>query len=125
MKKKERNSLADSVDYLGFIIDKNGRYISLEKTKLLLNMLYLEDVCQLRSFRQMINHHAKFLSNLCNKCTVSSRTTEEKWWHWTDGCQETFESVNQELVRATRPAHFDLVLPFSRLMLPRMASEQS
>lgn len=53
--------MAKSIEYLGFIMDKKGRRVSSEKAKAILEMLNPENVSQIRSFLDMINHYAKFI----------------------------------------------------------------
>lgn len=62
--------MEDSVEYLGFVIDKNGRHISGEKTKALFEMPSPADISQLRSFLGMVNHYSKLLPQLSAKCAV-------------------------------------------------------
>lgn len=104
--------MAESVEYLGFIIDKNGCHISQNKTKAVFEMRQPENVSQLRSFLGMINHYAKFLPDLSQKCFCFHEFSEnDVSGHWTKQCDEYFSQLKEELAQATHLVHFDLKLP--------------
>jgi hypothetical protein len=53
--------LQTSVEYLGFVVDEQGRHASPKKTEAIVKMPAPENISQLRSLLGMINHYAQFL----------------------------------------------------------------
>ena len=59
--------LQDYVEYLGFIVDKNGVHTSPSKTKAISNILKLTIITQLHSSLRMVNHYVKFIPKLTDR----------------------------------------------------------
>ena len=104
--------MADSVEYLGFVIDRNGRHISRDKVKAVLEMPRPQDISQLRSFLGMINHYAKFIPNLSTRLDPFHKLLQkEVEWNWDERCEKHFNLIKQELGNATMLVHFNPKLP--------------
>lgn len=94
----------DSVDFLGFIVDRHGRDIS--PTKAVLKIPSPKDLGEV--IIEMINHYGQFLPNLSDKCGVFHRLMKkESPWQWTEECQDKFFEVQSDLATATSLVHFD------------------
>ncbi|CAF4893525.1 unnamed protein product [Rotaria sp. Silwood1] len=57
------------VEYLGFIVDKNGIHTLPSKTKAIMNVPKPTNITQLRSFLGIVNHYAKFIPKLTDRVT--------------------------------------------------------
>ena len=104
--------MVDSIEFLGFVIDKNGRHISKEKTKAVIEMPHPTDVSQLRSFLGMVNHYAKYLPNLSAKCRPFHELLKKNVAYlWSNNCKQHLQQIKTELAEATHLVHFNPNLP--------------
>ena len=60
--------LQDSVEYLGYILDKNGIQMSPMKVKAIVEMQQPKHQSELRAFLGMVNHYGKFMTKLSELC---------------------------------------------------------
>lgn len=110
--KKKCSFLQDSIEYLGFVVDKEGVRTSPSKTKAIVDMPKPTNVSQLRSFLGMVNHYGKFVSNLTERLAPFYRLLEkEVQWKWTMECDRAFTSIKQILVSPLALVHYDPSLP--------------
>ncbi|XP_055329924.1 uncharacterized protein K02A2.6-like [Paramacrobiotus metropolitanus] len=102
----------ESVEYLGFIIDKDGRHIASSKTEAIIKMPAPQNIGQIRSFLGMMNHYARFIPNLSDRCGIFyDLLKKEREWNWDAQCQQRFEELKEALSNATYLTHFDPSLP--------------
>ena len=62
--KKSKCVTAESVEYLGHVIDKNGLHPSPSKVQTIKQVLPPTNVTELKSFLGLVNYYHMFLSNL-------------------------------------------------------------
>ena len=100
--------LQQSVEYLGFIVDKNGVHTSASKTKAIVDMPNPTNVSQLRSFLGMVNHYAKFIRTLNDRLapfyTLLQKNVE---WEWPKTCAAAFSSIKKTLTCPVALTHYD------------------
>ena len=104
--------LADSVEYLGHVVDGNGLHTSQNKRQAIIDAPAPENVQQLRSLLGLINYYGKFIPNLSsilhplnNLLKVSSK------WHWSPACTEALAKVKKVLGSCQVLVHYDSSLP--------------
>ena len=64
LKKAKCKYMAESVDYLGYLIDSEGLHATEEKLQAILQAPTPRNVQELRSFLGLVNYYGKFISNL-------------------------------------------------------------
>ena len=109
--------MGKSVKYLGHVIDSAGLHTSDDKVKDLVNAPAPRNVSEFRSYLGLVNYYAKFLENLSTvlhhmNCLLQSNTP----WRWTKKCEESFVKSKEMVINATVLAHYDVNLPFVRLV---------
>ncbi|XP_055348569.1 uncharacterized protein LOC129595549 [Paramacrobiotus metropolitanus] len=121
LKQQKCNFLQLSVEYLGFVVDRNGRHVSETKIRAIMEMPAPVDVAQVRSFLGMINHYGKFIHQLATKtyCLNALLKVDVKW-EWSGECDGAFRSLKAELAQATMLVHYD---PAKPLILAADASQ--
>ncbi|CAF3938147.1 unnamed protein product, partial [Rotaria sp. Silwood1] len=104
--------LNNYVEYLGFIVDKNGVHSSPSKTKAIVEMPKPTNISQLRSFFGMINHYAKFIPNLSDQLSpFYSLLKNNTPWKWNSFCDKAFKNIKQCLTSPLALTHYDPSLP--------------
>lgn len=104
--------LQDSIEYLGFIVDKHGVHTSPSKTKAIIDMPKPTNVSQLRSFLGMVNHYGKFVSKLTDRLApFFPLLQKDHQWNWTLECDQAFANIKQILVSPLILVHYDPTLP--------------
>ncbi|CAF4548507.1 unnamed protein product, partial [Rotaria sp. Silwood2] len=104
--------LHDHVEYLGFVVDKNGVHSSPSKTTAIINMPKPTNVSQLRSFLGMVNHYAKFIPKLSDRLLpLYSLLKKNIPWKWDRFCDKTFTNIKQSLTSPLILTHYDPDLP--------------
>ena len=110
--KNKCSFLQDSIEYLGFVVDKHGVHTSPSKTKAIVDMPQPTNVSQLRSFLGMVNHYAKFVSKLTDRLApFFPLLKKDAPWKWTMECERAFASIKQILVSPLALVHYDPSLP--------------
>ncbi|XP_055354393.1 uncharacterized protein K02A2.6-like [Paramacrobiotus metropolitanus] len=104
--------MQESVEYLGFVVDRRGRHISQDRAKTLVDMKMPTNVSELRAYLGMVNHYAKFVQNLSAKCGPFHRLLKSGApWEWTTECAKQFQALKEEIVHATFLVHFNPAVP--------------
>ncbi|CAF3495196.1 unnamed protein product [Rotaria socialis] len=104
--------LQNSVEYLGFVIDKFGIHTSPSKIKAIVNMPKPTNVSQLRSFLGMVTHYAKFIPRLTDRLLpFYSLLKKDTSWQWTSTCDKAFKSIKRLLTSPLALTHYDPSLP--------------
>lgn len=110
--KKKWNFLADSIEYVRFIIGKNGKHISLEKTTALYEDAQVKRRKPAPVFLGMRKQTARCLSNFPDKCTMFHELPKKNvLWCRTDECQKPLDVGKQEVMQTTLLVHFDKLSP--------------
>jgi len=104
--------LQDSVEYLGFIVNKHGVHTSPSKTKAIIDMPKPSNLSQLRSFLGMVNHYAKFIPNLTTRLSpFYVLLKKDSPWNWNLVCEKAFINIKQFLISPLVLTHYDPSLP--------------
>ena len=111
--------MAESVDYLGYLIDSEGLHAMEEKLQAILQVPTPRNVQELRSFLGLVNYHGKFISNLATILHPLNALLQKNCrWKWTDECNQAFNSA-KGLASSQVLTHYNPSLPF------RMAGDAS
>ncbi|XP_061716634.1 uncharacterized protein K02A2.6-like [Cydia pomonella] len=100
--------LQDKVNYLGFIINKDGLRPDPAKLEAISNAPEPKDVSQLKSFLGMLNYYGKFipnLSTLLHPLHVLLGAGVE--WKWDSACKQAFLEAKQALLGKRVLAHYE------------------
>ncbi|PIO73744.1 hypothetical protein TELCIR_04276 [Teladorsagia circumcincta] len=96
------------IQYLGFILDKNGRRLNPEKIDAIKNMDEPKNIAQLRSFLGMITYYSAFVPTMRNlRGPLDALLKKDVKWRWTSKEQEAFEDLKKALTSDVNLAHYD------------------
>ena len=96
LKRGKCSFMQPSVQYLGYVIDKEGLHTTPEKEQAILNSPIPKDVQQLRSFLGLVNYYGKFIPNLSTIVQpLNQLLCKNVPWKWTGKCQATFETLKE------------------------------
>ncbi|XP_055332165.1 uncharacterized protein K02A2.6-like [Paramacrobiotus metropolitanus] len=70
LKRSKCHFLQDSVEYLGFVVDHQGRHISQDRVKALREIARPSNISELRAFLGLVNHYGKFVRDLSGSVPV-------------------------------------------------------
>lgn len=120
LNKSKCNFLASQVQYLGFVIDKDGLHPTNDKVTAIANAPTPTNVSQLRAFLGLINYYGKFLPNLSSTLAPLYALLNKKAnWSWGTEQAEAFKTAKSLLQTDAVLAHFD---PKKKLVLECDAS---
>lgn len=102
----------NSVEYLGFVIDKDGKRpskLSVEAIKLLKKP---ENVTEVQAFLGKINYYRCFIKNLADLANPLYMLLKKNCvFKWTSECENAFEKLKNEIINATKLTHYDSLKP--------------
>jgi hypothetical protein len=102
----------DSVSYLEFRFDKNGKISNPTRVEAITRMPPPMNVKELEAFIGKINYYGQFISNFFSKCKLLNQLPKKNIrWNWENDCQPAFKYLLQEISTATTLVHFDDNLP--------------
>ena len=96
------------IDFLGFVIDKDGVKADLRKTEAILEMPDPTDVAELRRFLGMVNYLGRYLHNLSSVLQPLTELLEkDRAWTWGPPQISAVAKVKEMLTSAPILAYFD------------------
>lgn len=96
------------LNYLGFIIDSNGRRPNPQKVEAITTMPAPNDVSTARSFIGMINYYGQFLHKFTElRAPLDKLLLKNSKFVWTPACQQAFEEIKALLQTDLLLTHFD------------------
>ena len=112
LKKEKCEFLKESVEFLGYKIDRNGLHTTSSKIEAMCKAPRPENQKQLKSFLGLIQYYSKFIPNLSTLLyPLNQLLRKETKWEWTPECQQSFEEAKQRLSSTPVLAHYDPNLP--------------
>lgn len=100
--------LSDSINYLGYIVDKNGLHPCPKKVEAIMKAPAPTNVSEVQSFLGLINYYRKFIPFMADTCaplyTLLKKNTK---FVWGKEAQEAFENVKEKMASSSVLAHFD------------------
>lgn len=101
----------ESIEYLGFIIDKNGLHPSNKKTQIIDDAPRPQNVKQLQSFLGSINYYGRFVKNMSTMLNPLYNLLKlNAKWTWNDLCDQAFENIKKTLKSDNVLVHYNLDL---------------
>ena len=83
--KKKCTFFAKEIEYVGFILDKNGVHVNQNKVKAINELAEPKDLKQLQSFLGGINYYSKFIPDMADIAKPLYHLSEkESEWKWTN-----------------------------------------
>ena len=115
LKKSKCYFMAESVEYLGHVIDAKGLHPTEAKVLAVQNAPVPQDITQLKSFLGLINYYRKFLPDLSSLLApLNSLLQKGTKWTWSDSQQTAFDEAKKLLQSSVVLAHYD---PSKKLIL--------
>ena len=99
--------LKNSIEVLGYVIDKDGLHKSKSKVKAMVEAPRPTNAKHLLSFLGLVNFYARFLENRSDKLRALYECTNRKRFEWNDDCESAFWWVKIELISPRVLAHYD------------------
>ena len=81
--KKKCTFFEKEIEYVGFILDKNGVHVNQNKVKAINELAEPKDLKQLQIFLGGINYYSKFIPNMADIAKPLYRLIEKEW-KWTN-----------------------------------------
>ena len=101
-----------SIQYLGFIFDENGRHPNPENIRAIQQMPPPADVPQLRSFLGLVSYYSAFLPSMHNvRAPLNQLLQKDSTWNWSPDCQRAFAQLKSMLSSDLLLTHFNPQLP--------------
>ncbi|XP_061716630.1 uncharacterized protein K02A2.6-like [Cydia pomonella] len=102
----------DSVNYLGYRIDKYGLHTDERKIAAIVNAPAPSNLTQLKSFMGLVNFYAKFCANMSDILKpMYSLLKKNVKWNWDESCDDAFKKIKKVLSSAPVLAHYNPSLP--------------
>ncbi|GBP89666.1 Uncharacterized protein K02A2.6 [Eumeta japonica] len=97
-----------SIEYLGFVIDKDGLHTSPEKVKAIKEAEPPKNVSQLKSFLGLVNYYRSFVPRMSTILgPLHDLLKMGAKWMWSEAHQSAFETVKRALESELALAHYD------------------
>nr|VZI33584.1 unnamed protein product [Spirometra erinaceieuropaei] len=102
----------DSIKYLGFVFDVNGRHPDPENIRAIQQMPAPKNVSQLRSFLGLISYYSAFLPSLHDvRAPLNRLLQKDASWCWSPDCEKAFAQLKSMLSSDLLLTHYDPTLP--------------
>nr|VZH94510.1 unnamed protein product [Spirometra erinaceieuropaei] len=102
----------DSIKYLGFVFDVNGRHPDAENIRAIQRMPAPKNVSQLRSFLGLISYYSAFLPSLHDvRAPLNRLLQKDAPWCWSPDCEKAFAQLKSMLSSDLLLTHYDPTLP--------------
>lgn len=100
--------LLTEVQYLGFIIDKNGRRPDQSKVEAICHMPEPHDVSTVRSFLGMLNYYSQFVKEMRDlRNPLDKLLCKDAKFEWTNECRNSFNRAKEILQSDLLLTHYD------------------
>ncbi|BHF62060.1 hypothetical protein SprV_0100504100 [Sparganum proliferum] len=108
LRKDKCTFLADSAEYLGFMVDKTGLHPLEHKLKALKTAPRPNNTSQLRSFLGLVTHFSRFMNQSATILKPLYRLLEKnRCWNWSGVEQSAFEQAKAALTSSSVLVHYD------------------
>jgi len=96
-----------SIQYLGFVVDKNGRRPDPQKLRAVAKMPAPYNVSTLRSFFGLVNYYQSFVLNMRTIRHPLDDLKKEQELKWSNRCQQAFDNIKEILKSYLLLTHYD------------------
>jgi len=106
-------SKAQEVEFLGYVIRRDGIKMSKEKVEAVLEWKTPKSLTEVQSFVGFANFYRRFIQDYSRVARPLTELTkkEKKEWSWNPEVQTAFEELKQRFTTAPILAHFDPAKP--------------
>ena len=112
LKKEKCAFMRNSVEYLGHVVNAEGRCTLPSKVEAIVQAPQPENAQQLRSFLGLLNYYSKFVPNLASTLhPLNQLLQQDVKWRWTKECANAFEKAKEGLVSSKVLSHYNTDLP--------------
>ncbi|BHF79290.1 hypothetical protein SprV_0602241000 [Sparganum proliferum] len=102
----------DSIKYLGFVFDVNGRHPDPENIRTIQRMPAPKNVSQLRLFLGLISYYSAFLPSLHDvRAPLNRLLQKDALWCWSPDCEKAFAQLKSMLSSDLLLTRYDPTLP--------------
>jgi len=99
---------AQEVEFLGYIIGRNGIRMSEEKVEALLGWKTLESLTETQSFLEFANIYRRFIQDYSRVARpLTELTKKDREWNWNAEAGAAFTELKKRFTTAPILAHFD------------------
>lgn len=103
---------ANSIEYCGYVIDRNGIHKMQQKVDAIQKMPRPENLEQVRAFLSLVNYYGRFIKNLSmNLYPINNLLKANTPFKWNDACEQAFVWVKAEMQSNRVLVHYDMNLP--------------
>ena len=100
--------LRDQIEYLGYVIDKDGLHPTAEKVLAIKEAPTPRNVTELRSFLGILNYYSRFLPNLSTRLApLYQLLQKDVKWSWHADQDDAFNTAKEALQTDSLPTHYD------------------
>ena len=104
--------MAESVEYFGYVVDRNGLHATPGKIRAIQNAPRPTDVKQLSSFLGRVNYYGKFIPQLATlEQPLTDLLANDAAFEWTERCEKAFTALKEKLASADVLVRYDAKLP--------------
>ena len=108
LKRKKCFFMQPSVEYLGYIVDKDGLHATTAKIEAIVNAPKPRNVQELRSFLGLVNYYGKFICHLSTLLQpLNHLLCKNVTWKWSGECQKAFDELKTQLASSDVLVHYD------------------
>ncbi|XP_061727150.1 uncharacterized protein K02A2.6-like isoform X1 [Cydia pomonella] len=108
LKKSKCFFFTEEVQYLGFIISKDGIKADPAKIEAIVKIPRPQNVTELKSFLGIVNFYARFVARLSTILSpLYDLLRKGVVWKWGKQCEKAFKTIKQVLVSAEVLLHYD------------------
>lgn len=112
VKKEKCSFFVESLEYLGYVISKEGVHTCKDKVEAIVKTPIPRNVSELRAFIGMVMYYGKFIKNVSSILTpLYNLLRAGVKYEWSDGCEEAFARVKRALSTSEVLVHYSLELP--------------
>ena len=98
----------DSVEYLGYIINKDGKRPSQSSIEAIKQLKRPENVSEVQAFLGKINYYRCFVKQLAEIANpIYDLLKKDCIFKWTVDCENAFQTLKNEAISATKLSHYD------------------
>ncbi|MGL6082193.1 MAG: RNase H-like domain-containing protein [Gammaproteobacteria bacterium] len=98
----------ETIKFLGFVIDKNGRKSDPDKVKDFLQMKSPQNVKEVQVVNGLINYYAPFIKDLSKvRGPINKLLSAKTDFYWSSECEEAYKKIKVEIAKMTELRHFD------------------
>ncbi|XP_062708968.1 uncharacterized protein K02A2.6-like [Aedes albopictus] len=103
---------ADSIEYCGYIVDRQGIHKMPQKVDAIQRMPRPENRDQVRAFMGLVNYYGRFINDLSTKLYPLNSLLKEKMpFAWNESCEKAFKWIKAEMQSDRVLAHYDSSVP--------------